>query len=442
MWKDINFRIGLISAIFTFSILLVLPRIPINIDNSILRIDSYIGGYEIKLPGEYVLNLSDFRKSTDFGGGTRFVYQVDEPKTDEVRKVFEERLKNSGYKGFRIGIAQQEPDKVLVEIPSYQNIDDVEYLTQGTGGLVVKSLVNPDDWSAEEFSKYFSTPELWKDTDISEKDVESVVVLSSEQDLVQLQFVFNLVGKQKFRKVVEENVNKPVAIYLDGSLYPAAVPVIAQDLLKNPDIDPVITGSFNKKEMQAFAVKVKVDTLDVNPTYVGTSEVNSSYGDTFMRNIVVALTISFGLSCIYLVFKYGHFGVLYSGVLLFGSVFLLALHKLFFVVLNVHSLIGIIFSFGLLIYGLVLLGEEIKKGISAKKPLDICVVEGYKNTLKYVKMVGSSMFLLFVVSFFVSKSDLRWFLASVCLGSLVFMLDHTLVVNTLFEVLNFVRKKK
>ncbi|MBU1133232.1 hypothetical protein KKG08_03090, partial [Patescibacteria group bacterium] len=134
MWKDINFRIGLVSAIFTFSILLLLPKISINIDNTILRVDSYIGGYEIRLPGGYVLDFVDFKKSTDFGGGTRYIYQVEESKAEDVKRIFDERLKDSGYEGFRLGVAQQEPDKIVLEIPKYQKIDDIEYLTQGTGG--------------------------------------------------------------------------------------------------------------------------------------------------------------------------------------------------------------------------------------------------------------------------------------------------------------------
>ena len=38
MWKDINFRIGLISAVFTFSVLLVLPRIPVVVNKKLIGI--------------------------------------------------------------------------------------------------------------------------------------------------------------------------------------------------------------------------------------------------------------------------------------------------------------------------------------------------------------------------------------------------------------------
>ncbi|MFC1700017.1 hypothetical protein ACFLZ4_00025 [Patescibacteria group bacterium] len=442
MWKDTNFRIGLISAIFTFSILFVLPRIPIVVSNSILRVDSYIGGYEIRLPGGDTLDFTDFKKSIDFGGGNRLVYQIEESMGENVKKVFEERLKASGYEDFRIGIAEQEPDKLLIEVPKHQNVDDIEYLTQGTGGLVIKELIDPDSWDPEDFSRYFSTPELWKDTDISEKDVENIAVLSPRPDLVQLQFIFNEEGKEKFRKLVEESVGKPVALHLDGSRYPAAIPIISDDLLNDPNINPVITGPFNKKEMEAFAVKVKLPKLELFPQYLGIGEVLSIYGDNFMRNVLLSLVIGFGISCAYLVFKYKHFGVLFSGVFLFGALLLLSLHKLFFVVLNLHSLLGIVFSLGLFIYGLVLLGEKINEGIKNKKPMDICVVEAYKNSFKSIRLVGFSIFILFTPSFFVSKSDIRWFLASISLGSLVFIMNHVLIISTLFEVLNFVRKKK
>ncbi len=45
MFKNLYFRLGLISSVTAICLLVVLPRIPIKSDNQWLRIDSQIGGY-------------------------------------------------------------------------------------------------------------------------------------------------------------------------------------------------------------------------------------------------------------------------------------------------------------------------------------------------------------------------------------------------------------
>ncbi len=70
-FKNINFKLGLISTLFTLAVLVVIPSVRININNSLLQLDTYIGGYYINLFDKYVLDLRDFKKGLDLEGGIK-----------------------------------------------------------------------------------------------------------------------------------------------------------------------------------------------------------------------------------------------------------------------------------------------------------------------------------------------------------------------------------
>ena len=76
MFKNIYFRLGLISTIAAVSLLIVLPRIPIKADNHLLKVNSYIGGYSFKI-GDKTYDLTSFKRGLDLHGGVRVVLEAD-----------------------------------------------------------------------------------------------------------------------------------------------------------------------------------------------------------------------------------------------------------------------------------------------------------------------------------------------------------------------------
>ena len=78
MFKNIYFRLGLISSVAAICLLIALPRIPIKSDNKWLKVDSFIGGYSFSLlGGRYNFDLSRFRRGLDLNGGVRIVLQAE-----------------------------------------------------------------------------------------------------------------------------------------------------------------------------------------------------------------------------------------------------------------------------------------------------------------------------------------------------------------------------
>ena len=165
MFKNEYFKIFLISIIFSLSVLIVLPKILINVDNFLLTINSEIGGYEFKLPGkdgEKTLSFKDFKSGLDVGGGSRITFKIDNSSPEVREKIIaitEKRLTSSGIPDFEVTASDEESDVINVDIPSYVSTDRVAVLVSGNGSLNFKKLKSePNDWQLfllNEWNKMF-----------------------------------------------------------------------------------------------------------------------------------------------------------------------------------------------------------------------------------------------------------------------------------------------
>ena len=81
----------------------------------------------------------------------------------------------------------------------------------------------------------------------------------------QIDIEFSDVGKELFAAVIKENINKRVAIVLDGHLYSA--PVVHEEITGGK---AQISGSFTDEEARALAAKINEVMIGIRPVRTGT----------------------------------------------------------------------------------------------------------------------------------------------------------------------------
>lgn len=441
MFRNENFKLGVISVLFSLSLLVVLPRIPVVVKNNFIQVDSYIGGYVVKLFGDKIsLDLQDYKKGLDLGGGKRYLYSVGDSNITEenahtVVDILQKRLRSFGYDNFRIGFSQQDFSEIFIDIPHYQDDSNILYLTQGSGSLVFKKLIYPEAWDKNEPNLFYSSPNLWEETGITESDVEDVVVTSQSSGTTQIEFILTASGRSKFRELVKDNVNKPISINLDGSEYPSAAPVVSEILAQSENVNPVIVGSLDKEQLEVIAAKIKSGVLQTSLGYIGTYEIPGSN----INNLFYALLIALGILIFYLVIKYRTLGLIVDISLIFGTALLLAFYKVFSVIINTHSLLGTLTSLGMFIYGF---GLFVSKTDVNKEVLDISVLESFSGSAKYIKNLVVLCFLVFSITYFVSANEVKYFSASLSLGSIALLVSYFFVLKSLIKVSSFKKGTK
>ncbi|NUO02790.1 MAG: hypothetical protein HUU01_19455 [Saprospiraceae bacterium] len=178
----------MISAIFTLAVLVVMPKINIDLDNSILKLNSEIGGYNISLfNGKLVLDLTSFKEGLDLKGGIRILLKADvegiesserDNALESAKEIISNRINFLGVSEPNISTSKiNEEYRIIVEIPGIDNVADAVSLIGKTAQLKFKQLDPTLPWSEDKFMEYFQTPIVWQDTGIIGSDLNGVDVV-------------------------------------------------------------------------------------------------------------------------------------------------------------------------------------------------------------------------------------------------------------------------
>lgn len=439
MFKNDNFRLFLISLIFSVSALIILPRINIYVSNKLLKVDSYIGGYSPKIFGK-VFDLSDFKKGIDVGGMGRVVFTIGDEGAANidtsfqlVKEITEKRMQASGYKEHQVYILKTDGKyKLVVEVPKYVDINNLAALLTGTGNLTFKTLKNPSEWKPEEITKLAKSPESWLPTDLLRNDVSNLVISKSSTGQDQLQVVLTPEGRIKFNKIAKENVNKPVAFYINDQEFPTLVPVIDASLAGDALIDPTLTGYFPQGFLSSFLIQFNNGPLPVKLSSPETFDVVPKFGSNFIEKFGLALLVGFGATFILSLIRFKKEGILLS-VSIFTSLFLfLALVKAFSVSVN-FALVAGIFAVLLLFAekGYEIL-HKIKLEKSSDKPFGYMLEKVFSEEGDIFKYVTIILFFTMLLVSRLAKGELISFVYSILIGCLCLSYFH-FVFKSLLE---------
>jgi hypothetical protein len=425
MFKSENYKLALIAFIFALSVLVVLPKITVSVSNRLLKIDSYIGGYSPNIFGK-VFDLSDFKKGIDVGGMASIVFVIGDGGTQNieaaaqlVKQLTERRMASGGYKEYQVSISRTDGKyRLVVEFPKYVDANYLASTLIGTGNLTFKTLKNPSDWKTENVSKLAQSPESWVPTGISRSDVSDLLIGKGSSGQDQLQIVFTQEGKAKFNSIAKENVEKPVAFFINDQDFPVLIPVMDASLAGEKLVDPTLTGYFPQGFLESFLIQFKNGPLPVKLSSPQALNVPSKFGDDFMVKIGSALLAGFGFSTVYSVIRFKKKGVFLSLSIFYSIMLFLALTKVFFILVNVALIAGM-FSVLLLFaergYEVLL---KMSSEDSKDKPFGYVMEKVFAeqgDTIKYLVVI--LFFTMLLVSRY-SGSETVSFVYSVILGCL------------------------
>lgn len=425
MFKNENFRLVLIALIFSASILVILPRIQISVSDRLLKIDSYIGGYSPKIFGK-VFDLSDFKKGIDVGGMGRIVFTIGDEGTENiettsqlVKEITEKRIESSAYKEYQVYISKADGKyKLVVEVPKYVDMSYLAPLLYGTGNLTFKTIKDISKWKPGEVTKLAKSPESWLPTDISRNDVSNLVINKSSTGQDQLQVVFTSEGRAKFSKIAKENVNKPLAFYINDQDFPVLIPVIDASLAGDTQVDPTLTGYFPQGFLLSFQIQFKNGLLPVKLTSPEVLDVAPKFGSNFMEKFGLALLAGFGATFVLSLIRFKKEGILLSLSVFFSIVLFLALVKAFSIPVSfalVTGTLAVLLLFAEKGYEIL---YRVKSERSNDKPFGYVLEKVFSeqgDTFKYVTII------LFFTMLLVSRStkgELISFVYSIVIGCL------------------------
>jgi len=454
MFKNLHFRLGLISALFTLGILISLPKIPVKVDNKWLKLNSSIGGYYLNIRnGKFILDLRNFKKGLDLNGGIRVVMGADMSKIEATQRVsalesakeiISRRIDLLGVSEPHISTSKAGDDyRIIVEIPGLSNTEQAVELIGQTAHLSFKQVKPDSNFDETKYYEFFQNPNLWEETGITGSDLKGAdVVFSQDQTNLQdgnsprILLKFSDEGRQKFSETAKKNVGKPIGIFLDQSPYPLSMPVVSEDLAQGVTSDPVITGSFTVESAKNLSIQLRAGALPVPVKVMHQETIGATLGNESIAKSFLAALVGLTLVLLFLIFKYGKLGLLASFALCMYTALVLAIFKIIPVVLTLPGIAGFVLSVGMATDANILIFERIKEELFWGKPHSLAIKLGFERAWASIKDSNMSSLITSFILFQFGSGPVRGFALTLAIGILVSLFSSIFVVKTLIEVFN------
>ena len=218
----------------------------------------------------------------------------------------------------------------------------------------------------------------------------------------QVSMSMNTDGARRWAALTKANIDKAIAIVLDGVVYSA--PRVNGEITGGQSS---ITGSFTIEDTKDLANTLKSGRMPAPARIVQEEVVGPTLGAQSIQQGVISFVIAFIVLMVYMVLMYSFVpGMLANCALLVNLFFTLGILTSFQAALTMSGIAGMVLSLGTAVDANVLIYERTKEELKAGKGIKEAVAAGYSNAFSAIfdsnftslLTVSSSMHLVQVLS--------------------------------------------
>lgn len=349
-------RLILVFLLSLASIYVILPQKFSLFGKNFTRYDLNLNLGPLKISRTF-----DFHLGLDIAGGSQLIFEADtsnispeQKKTalESVRDIIEKRVNLFGVSEPTVQTSSFEgKDRIIVDLPGIKDTASAIKLIGQTAQLQFAEVV-------EIPGKNGASPSATlKPTDLTGADLQKAQVVfdpKSGKPSVSIQFTQD--GGEKFAKLTKANINKPIAIILDGAIISA--PIVQQEIVGGI---AQITGNFTLDAAKNLAIELNAGALPVPIRLVQETTLGATLGALSINKSVVAGLVGFSMVLIFMIISYGKLGLVADiGLFLFGII-TMALYKVIPVTITLPGIAGFMLSVGMAVDGNILIFERLKE---------------------------------------------------------------------------------
>jgi protein-export membrane protein SecD len=378
-------------------------------------------------------------------------------------KILAYRIDPSGTK--EIAVQQQGADRINIQLPGIDNIDELKGRFTGEGKLTFNLVCDeqpnstgqppPADCAAFPLKAEFDAavkkktdsgdakpltpaelkalPQMWVQT-AGKSIVDGADLTDAQPGFDQsnqpvVTFKFNQKGALRFGNLTRDNVGKPFAIILDKVVQSS--PRINEPILGGSG---QISGNFTSEETASLSVVLRSGALPAKLTVVEERTVGPSLGADSVYAGFLACAIGLVAVMAFMILPYGFFGWVANGALLANLLLLIACMSFFGFTLTLPGIAGILLTLGMAVDSNVLIYERIREewrsGRTALSSLEV----GFKSALGTVLDANITTLIAAVVLFGVGSGPVRGFAVTLAIGIFTTMFTAFTVTRMLVSI--------
>jgi len=248
---------------------------------------------------------------------------------------------------------------------------------------------------------------------------------------------FNSQGARDFDRITGENVNRRLAIILDGAVYSA--PVIKERISGG---DAQITGAFTTEEARDLAIVLRAGSLPAPVKILEQRTVGPSLGQDSIDKGIRSVIIGMILVGVFMVFYYRLSGLVAVLALVLNIVILLGAMALFDATLTLPGIAGIVLTIGMAVDANVLIFERAREELGLGKTPRAAVEAGYTKAFLTIFDSNVTTLLAALFLFQFGTGPVKGFAVTLSIGIIASMFTAIFVTRIIFDHVTWNRKIK
>ena len=273
-------------------------------------------------------------------------------------------------------------------------------------------------------------------TGLTGKNLKKAEVGFQDQGLSEpdISLEFDEEGTKLFAEITKRNLNKRVAILIDGEII--TNPTVNSEI---PDGKAQITGSYTVQEANDLVKRLNEGALPVpigDP--INQQSVEASLGKISLGKSLKAGVIGLGLVIIFMIIFYRFLGLIASFSLLIYSALMISIFKLsgytpWQITLTLPGIAGFVLSIGMAVDANILIFERTKEEIRKGRNILSAVEEGFKRAWTSILDGNMSSVITAFILLEMGTGFVKGFAVTLIIGVLASMFTAVMITRTILR---------
>jgi len=246
----------------------------------------------------------------------------------------------------------------------------------------------------------------------------------------------NAAGAKAFADLTEANVNKRLAIILDGNVHSA--PVIRERI---PSGQAQITGGFTSAEATDLAIVLRAGALPAPVQVLEERTVGPSLGADSIRQGIIAILASTALVCLFMLVYYRLSGLIANVALGLNLLVLMAVMAGFHATLTLPGIAGIALTVGMAVDTNILIFERIREELRSGKTVRAAIGAGFTRAFKTVVDTHVTVLVSGLILYQFGTGPVKGFAVSLMIGILASLFTAVFFTRLLFDLIYTTSRK-
>ncbi|MBE6291776.1 MAG: protein translocase subunit SecDF [Bacteroidales bacterium] len=264
--------------------------------------------------------------------------------------------------------------------------------------------------------------------------LEGDVIVSATDDYdnngrPSVSMTMNSDGARRWAQLTKQNINKPIAIALDGYIYSA--PNVMNEITGGQS---QITGQFSQEDTKDLANVLKSGKMPAPAKIVQEDIVGPSLGQKSIQQGILSFVLAFIALMIYMCAVYGIIpGMVANCALILNFFFTLGILASFQAALTMSGIAGMVLTLGMAVDANVLIYERTKEELRAGKTVKQALTDGYKNAFSAIFDSNITSIITGIILFNFGTGPIRGFATTLIIGIVCSFFTAVFVTRLVYE---------